>query len=302
MASRRNFLSGMLGLSAGLVGVPSLTRASDNWVSHDAAVDGGADSYFSFGTLNGAPQIWAAHNAGHPYCCRLSPDGRLLRLELRAGDQWPDEARLAIKDERSLVQAMTGVGSHVSQALPMASDIWWAFSFLVEPGPPVSSLGPGYGWLILADIHSDFKASHARAVPIQFELDAGDIFTVQAHGSNLHPDNAPSVIYATPQPFGRGRWHDLVVRLNMDPQATGGQGGADVFLDGERIVAYAGPLGFVGDLPYPQFQIYRGNPSPQTLTHESLAVRYANHEIVTRGSLAARVRRPANRPANGRVE
>jgi hypothetical protein len=289
MSSRRQVLSGLIGLSSGLV-IPSLARGREKWVSHDGAVDGNPDSYFTFGTFNGGPQVWTAHNAGHPYSCQLSGDGSILRLELRAGDQWPDEAKIGRTTERTMVQPVTGLGSHVSQALPQATDVWWAFSFLIEPGVAVSSLGPGYAWLIFADIHSNFNASHAHAVPIQFECDAGDQFTVQAHGTSLHPDNSLSRIYQSSAPIVRGRWHEFVTRLNMDP--SGEHAAVDIFLDGEQVVAFRGPLGFVGDLPYAQFQIYRDNPDPKTRTHETIAVSYTRHELVTSGSLKRRIHRP----------
>ena len=288
MQSRRTTLFGLLGLSSGLVAAPAQAKREEKWVSHDGAVDGNPDSYFTFGTFNGGPQFWTAHNAGHPYACQLSGDGRILRLELRAGDQWPDETATGRTTERTMVQPVTG--SHVSQALPQATDVWWAFSFMIEPGPPVSSLGPGYGWLIFADVHSDFNASHAHAVPIQFECDAGDQFVVQAHGTKLHPDGSVNEIYRETSPIARGRWHEFVTRLNIDP--SGEHAAADVFLDGKQVVAFRGPLGFVGDLPYPQFQIYRDNPEVKTRTHETVAVRYAHHELVTSGSLARRIHRP----------
>jgi hypothetical protein len=290
MPSRRTTLLGLLGLSSSLVADRTLAKRGERWVSHNGAVDGSPDSYFSFGTFNGAPQYWTTHNAGHPYSCQLSGDGEVLRLELHAGDQWPDEAIPGSRVERTMVQPVTGPGSHQSQALPMATDVWWAFSFLIEPGPPVSSLGPGYAWLIFADVHSDFNASHAHAVPIQFECDAGDQFVVQAHGTKLHPDGAVNEIDRQTSPIARGRWHEFVTRLNIDP--SGEHAAADVFLDGEQVVTFRGPLGFEGDLPYPQFQIYRGNPHPQTLTHESVAVRYTRHELVTSGNLVRRIGRP----------
>ncbi|MGH8121498.1 MAG: heparin lyase I family protein [Rudaea sp.] len=265
---------------------------TSEWFSRDGSVDGAPQSDFQFGTLNGRGQAWASHNCGQAHACRVLPDAdpaQTLRLELRSGEQWPDEAKLALHVERTMVEAMAARRSNQPQYLPMSQEIWWSFSFLLEPGPAIQSLGRGYDWLIFADIHSDWASSHARAVPIKFELAPGDIFDVQLHGSVLHPDNSDNIVYRDSAPLRRGTWHDLVLQIVMDPTNAHGDGGANVYLDGERVVTYAGALGFVGDNPYPQLQIYRDNPDIRRLKHETVALRYANHEIVTSGNLLGRV-------------
>jgi len=262
------------------------------WVSRNGLVDGNPQSYFNFGTFDEAPQAWTAHNAGYPYSCELSDDFKKLRLELHAGDQWKDDAVTGVTVERTMVQAMIDIGSNTSRSLPLSTDVWWGFSFLIEPGSPITSLGAGYSWLIFADIHSDYRASHAHAVPIQFELLPDDFFAIEAHGSNLFPNNAPNYVYQSTRPIRRGVWHDVVTRINMDPANRSGFAGADVYLDGRQVLGYSGPIGFFGDLPYPQYQIYRDNPSPYSIPHEALAIRYANHEVVTRTSLKARISKP----------
>jgi len=297
---RRSVLMGLLGLSASLTVRPLNARCANAWIPHEASVDGSPESFFAFGTLDRQPAFWQAHNCGHPYSCQLSGDGRLLRLELRSDDRWPDDLARGSKVERTMVQAVSGKKAAVSRFLPMYQDVWWAFSFLVEPGPPVMGPGPHWdAWLILADIHSDYGASHAHAVPIQFQLDAGDIFNVQLHGTNLFPENTKNEVYRAVRPFERGTWHDLVTRINMDPTPATKAGGADVYLDGEQIVSYRGPVGFPNDKPYAQFQLYRGIPDSQIIVPETSAIRYAHSEIVTSGDLAPRVSRPPRPPAAG---
>lgn len=292
MPTRRRVLAGLQGALLGFASHKLSAENGRSWVSHRGFIDGELDSWFTFGTMDGRPQAWTAHNCGRPYACELNPDGQELRLELHAGDRWQDEIAAGVLDsERTLVQAVSEIGSGTSAILPLLKDIWWGFSFMIEPGPAVSGI-PGWDWLIFADIHSDFRTSHARAVPIQFQLDAGDAFNVQLHGSRLHPDNSKNEIYRAPHAFERGRWHDIVMRLNLDPVNLTGNGGADVYIDGARIVAYMGPLGFFGDQPYPQFQIYRGNRNPRPLAHEPVAIRYANHRIVTTDALTKRINSP----------
>ena len=294
---RRSVLTGLFGLSGSLLVQPVLARYANTWIPRPAAVDGGPESYFAFGTLDGLPAFWEAHNAGRFYSCQVGRNGKVLRLELRAGDQWPDEVARGLANERTLIQAVPGMNASTSQFLPLLQDVWWAFSFLVEPGPPVMGPGPHWdAWLMLADIHSDYGTSHAHAVPIQFQLNAGDIFSVQLHGTQLYPGNAKNEVYRTPQPFERGRWHDLVTRINMDPTNASGAGGADVYLDGAQIVSYRGPVGFLNDRPYAEFELYRNNPDPKTIALETVAVRYAHSEIVTSRSLARRVSRPPRPP------
>lgn len=297
---RRSVLTGLLGLSASLTVRPLNAQCPNGWLPHEASVDGSPDAYFAFGTLDGLPAFWEAHNSGQPYSCQLSRNGRLLRLELRTGDRWPDDLAHGSKVERTMAQAVSSMTGGVSQALPMHQDVWWAFSFLVEPGPPVRGPGPRWdAWLILADIHSDYGASHAHAVPIQFQLDAADIFNVQLHGTNLFPENTKNEVYRAAGPFERGKWHDLVTRINMDPTNASKAGAADVYLDGVQIVAYRGPLGFLNDKPYAQFQLYRGIPDSQIIVRETAAIRYAHSEIVTSGNLLPRVSKPPRSPLSG---
>lgn len=297
--SRRRMLAQLAGLSAGSAAFaqggphrgPFKRRAS--WVPGPSY---GEKSYFNFGLSNGAPQTWVAHNCNQPYACKLSADGGIMRMELRVHDHWEAQRKPTV--ERTMVQAVTAIGSSRSEALPLATDVWRAFSFLVEPGPAISGVGPGYDWLIFADIHSDYAASHATAIPIQFELDLGDVFIIRTHGTNFHmqPTDDGGLAYRAPASIDRGVWHDLVMRVNMDPVNATGRGGADVYLDGRQVLAYAGPLGFENDLPYHQFQIYRPDPGTAMSGNETVAIRFANSESLTSGSLASRTTEPFHFP------
>jgi hypothetical protein len=286
MSSRRTVLTGLMGAAAGLVAPRTAFGGPrrEQWIPHEALNGDDPGAHFYFGAANGRPQGWSAHNAGRPYSCKTSANGKLLRLELHAGDQWQAEIAASPLNERSMVQA----GYSQSDILPLSRDVWWAFSFLVEPGPPVTAPAPGYDWVIFADIHSEYSTTHARSVPIQFELRAGDFVKIQAHG-DFSP-KGQNFIYSSPTPLVRDRWRDVVVRANMAPDNANGHGGADVWIDGKQVCAYAGPLGFARDLPYVQYQIYRNSPNPKTVARESLAIRYANHDVVTRGDLSKRVR------------
>ena len=291
--SRRTLLSAALAAA-----VCRVVGAASRWLARPAATDGAPTSWFRFGTFNDAPQAWTAHNAGAHYSCGIAgaPDAASeVRLELHAGDQWPDDVATSAPVERSLVQAMLDTGSNTSQALPMRQEVWWAFSFLVEPGPPLSSLGASYAWLIFADIHSDYAASFAHAIPIQLELGLDDALMIAVHATTVDPDGRAHYVFHG-EPMTRGAWRDLVLRLCMDPDNTSGRGAADVWLDGRQILAYRGAIGFTGDLPYPQYQIYRGNPAPRLIAHEALAIRYSNHQISTTKSLRERVFRPPKAP------
>lgn len=257
------------------------------WVSHDGVNDRSPSRYFAFGRTNGAPQVWTSHNAGKSYSCATRADGKLLRLELRSGEQWASDVQRRSLVERTMVQAVTEIGSSQSAILPLAADVWWAFSFLLEPGAPVSGLGRGYEWLVFADIHSNYATTHATNIPIQFEILPGDILGIQIHGDQLSPH--PNYVYRSNHALSRGVWHDMVMRIDIDPANASGRGGVTVWLDREMIYRYDGPLGFARDLPYAQYQIYRGNPEPMTLRHETLTICYANHDLRTHESLARRI-------------
>lgn len=267
------------------------TMRRARWVPGQSFVEG---SNLVFGSVNGKPQVWVAHNCNQPHACQLSADGGILRMELRVHDHWEGDVEKKAGVERTMIQAVPNIGSPISAALPLATDIWRAFSFLLEPGPAITATGPGYDWLILADIHSNYAASHATAVPIQFELSPGDYFTVRTHGTVLHmtPPDSGGLVYRSPGSIARGRWHDVVMRVNMDPRNITGRGGADVFLDGQQVLAYTGPLGFDNDLPYHQFQIYRPDPGTAASGNETIAIQFANSESLTWSSLAPRAARP----------
>jgi hypothetical protein len=92
----------------------------------------------------------------------------------------------------------------------------------------------------------------------------------------------PSVRYTGP--LTRNVWHDVVFHLR-----EGGppDGHLDLWLDKQKIINFAGPIGAVGNQAYWKFGIYRGYGPIAT----PFSVAFANMEIGT-SDLTARIGNP----------
>jgi hypothetical protein len=168
---------------------------------------------------------------------------------LRPGDVW--------SEDRSVKERTEIAGETVYAA---GEDITIRYVFRVEPGPENTS-----AWLLIGQLH----ATDEFTAPI---------FAVELIGEHL----AIHLRYKLPgdryedwfafvddEPIVRGKYYTLEAELHTDDDDGGS---VDVWLDGEQIVDYSGPVGY-GYGVYWKQGIYRA-ASP-----EEIAVDYRGLEI-----------------------
>jgi hypothetical protein len=171
----------------------------------------------------------------------------------------------------------------------MYQDLWMSFSFMIESGPPLTGEKDA-DWFVIGGLHANLKSAVTQQ--LQFELRPpaasgdGEHFAIQVHGDNLVVDGLQRrdhvyYAYKSPDALQRGVWHSLVARVHLDEKANG-DGAADIYLDGARVLNYRGSIGFAGDTPYLQLQLYRNNPDNRQ--HETVAVQYKNFRLTTDGT------------------
>jgi hypothetical protein len=301
MLNRRKFMATVGAVAGGVVLSPALGHQRDlsGWASYPEIAP---PVNFMFGEWDGAAQMWQANNCGLARACKVSPSGSILRLQLNALDRWTQDVLQGRTVERTMVGTVAAPNS--GKYLPMMQDVWLAHSVKIEPGLPLSGFGLGSCWLVFSDVHS--LVSGAATIPFQLQFDGGgwnecppDVpgayLSAQLHGTNYFPVDM-NYVYTSPDLKTRSPFtHDMVTHLFMDPENTTGNGCCETWWNGEKVIDYRGPIGFDGDTPYPQLQIYRDNPN--SLPHESLALQFANWQVVTDGDLASRISNPPVWPA-----
>ncbi len=237
-------------LASALVALPATAGVADR-----QTVVIGTQRYYA----QNANQDWSLTVTGAPPC--------LYRFEVRSGDHWIAEAQSQrALVERSELEGPTGTDDIAAFRAP----VWTAYDFRIEPGAASTAR-----WVVLGDWHvqPDPGETAAMTSPWQLVLLPGDTLAFDMRASSEKP-----VIHAAPwrrlwessSPEERGVWHRLVSVSVFDWRAHGA-GTVKVWLDGRKVVEYAGPFGYdTARPPYFKFGIYRAD-APETL-----AVDYAN--------------------------
>jgi hypothetical protein len=255
-------------LAAPLVALP----ASAGLMDRETAPVGGQVYY-----AQNANNDWSLNVKGTPPC--------VYRFEVRSGDHWVAEApsqRTVV--ERSELEGPTGAGDIAA----FDREIWTAYDFMIEPGPPSTSR-----WVVLGDWHvqPDPGDTAGMTSPWQVVLLAGDslAFDMRTSGEKPVVHTAPRRrLWESSAPIERGAWHALVSAADFDWRPKG-TGSVKVWLDGKMIVDYAGPFGYnTVKPPYFKFGVYRAS-APETL-----AVDYAD-VVTSLSALRERILAPAPR-------
>jgi hypothetical protein len=177
---------------------------------------------------------YSVQNANRPWSIQ-NPDPDTLRFEVRPGDVWFQDT---VDKERSEIAGET--------LYAPGDDIAVSYDFRVAPGPENTS-----DWLVMGQLHSidDFSTP---------------IFAVELIGErlaiHLRDGSAEWFAFGDYAPIVRGKYYHVEarIRLNQDER-----GSVDVWLDGEHIVDYSGPIGY-GDSVYWKQGVYRA-ASPETI-------------------------------------
>ena len=211
----------------------------------------------------------AQNNAGKPWS--YARTGRQERFEIRAGDHWKGE-----HSERSEIAVYRFVKTN--------TDVWQAYSLLIEPGP--TSLAP---WCIFGQWHAYKDPWDEYVSPPVAQFLSGDTFKLWTASDpslreTIRNYPRPVIRYQRPH-FERGRWHNFVHRTRF---SAFGQGELQCWIDGQIVIDLKPiPIGYNDMIgPYFKYGVYRppGDPAP-------MAARYANMELGYQ-SLAHRILEP----------
>ncbi|TYL92023.1 hypothetical protein FXB40_26625 [Bradyrhizobium rifense] len=201
-------------------------------------------------TIRGTP--YAVESAGSKWGIRQKSVGAIdiTRFEVRAGDIWSEDRASGENKERSEFDGY-------KRRFEYGSDVWGAYSFLVEPGPEYQS-----DWTAISQMHG----SKIRPFHMHFKLGR---LTIYCESSGPHSGLQTSTIYS--EMLSRNEWHHVVFHLREGVP----NGRFEFWLDGRKAVDFSGMIGAPGNQAYWKFGIYRGYGPIAT----PLAIQFANMEI-----------------------
>lgn len=203
----------------------------------------------------------------------------VFRFHVNSGERWVGDASNPKKKERCELYKK-------SSPLPWNEDVWMAYSMRIEPGAPLI-LAPS-DWCLLGQFHASEDPGEMSTGPVLgFRLERADTITVYTASNLENPiKTEPKYIYRGTGTFARGEWHNIVVRMRFSPtnaQLQWWQNGVELLNISNFGMGYVDEKG-----PYWKFGIYRYSP----VALPTLAVEYANMELVTGKSLLSRVKAP----------
>jgi hypothetical protein len=213
-------------------------------------------------TIRGTP--YEAESSGTDWSIRRTSAGAidLVRFEVRAGDIWSEDRASGENKERSELDGY-------KRRYDYGSNVWGAYSFLIEPGAEYQS-----DWTAISQMHG------SKIRPFHIHFKAGRLIV---YSEALASRSGPQTSIRYNEILSRNEWHHVVFHLREG--ATDGQ--LEIWLDGKKAVDFSGMIGAVGNQAYWKFGIYRGYGPIAT----PLAIEFANMEVGTT-ELASRVATP----------
>ncbi|MFK4722758.1 hypothetical protein ABIE89_003858 [Bradyrhizobium niftali] len=208
--------------------------------------------------IDGNP--YNVQTAGESYSL-TEPDSQTLRFEIHAGDPaWFDGSTI----DRSEVQMNNLI------AVGMPTNI--SYQFMVEPG--ATNTAP---WLVTAELHSnDGDLGVSTSPPFAIEMQGEHMAVVARYGNPATGSVTTRTLWTDPNPIVRGQYYNIQIQTSV---ANNSSGFLDVYINGNQVVNYNGPLGY-GSRTYWEEGLYR-HTSP-----EVMAADFRNLTITT-GSLPA---------------
>jgi hypothetical protein len=224
--------------------------------------------------VENAARDWSLQTFGKRNC--------LFRFELRSGDVWVNDTK---RGDTAIERTEVEGPSDSRNPAEYGKDVWTAYEFKIEPGPPSTAK-----FLVLGDWHAlpDPGDGPHEYSSWELELFPGDKLTFITHTSpnkpmldTLHDHH----LWTMSEPVARDTWHSVVSRTVFDADPNG-HGAIELWFDGQKVVDYTGPVDYRNTHPpYFKFGIYRAD-APETI-----AVQYAD-VAVSKSSLAARIEHP----------
>lgn len=199
---------------------------------------------------------WYSTYATDPYSVTY-PDQSTLRLELRSGDHAPWDA-----------------------TCDLAGLDGWARMFdnasttTVDYGLTISGDAIQAQWILAGEFHNnDGQVGRSTNPPLSIHLEAG-VFSVWAVDQGAtRADDRFMRLFQDDQPIVFGREYDFHIEANFQDSPAGF---VEIFLDGEQIVNYQGPIG-AGVDTYWMPDVYRSASTETTI------VEYRNLHVYNDG-------------------
>jgi len=193
-------------------------------------------------------QVYSVQNDNRPWSL-TAPETDVLRFELRSGDVWyqdpENKERTEIAGETYLA---TGKPGKIS------------YDFMIEPGAANTS-----EWLMIGQLHAiDNFSSPGLAIEL-----IGERLAVHLRYKLPGQDFVDWFAYVGEEDITRGEYHHIEISGDRHIDE---RGLVRVWLDGEQIVDYSGPIGY-GYGSYWKQGIYR------EAADETIAVDYKNLSI-----------------------
>ena len=194
-------------------------------------------------------------NAENPWSFD-SKDNSTLRFEVRKGDQYVSSG---YTDSVGVERAEMGDVARYS----INQDISVEYKFMIEPGAKNTAK-----WMVMGQLHSAMNMSP----PIEIKFNGNDKMKISGNsGSTGNPVYRD--IYSDSQDIVRGHWYTMKMNIKFDPY---GNGSAEIWRDGVKIVDYDGALGYTD-----QTQTYWKEGVYRSTAAETTAVNYKDLVIKT---------------------
>lgn len=217
--------------------------------------------------LNGVWYVTEA-DAAKSYAVQRHANYDQVRFEVRSGDKWASDSVSVNRAELDGFPA----------EYPKSVTLWGAYSFVIEPG------AAGSPDAYIGQLHQTAEAGYTSLdPPLAFHL-VGTTLKVDTRTDNgTPPAGNPSAVTRYSFDPVRGRWYNVVFKINIDPA---GSGALEVWIDGTKVVNLSGiATGYNAAGNYWRIGVYR---NAETVT---FALRFANVEFGTT-DLTARITAP----------
>ena len=194
-------------------------------------------------------------NAENPWSFDFK-DNSTLRFEVRKGDQYVSSG---YTDSAGVERAEMGDVARYS----INQDISVEYKFMIEPGTKNTAK-----WMVMGQLHSAMNMSP----PIEIKFNGNDKMKISGNsGSTGNPVYRD--IYSDSQDIVRGHWYTMKMNIKFDPY---GNGSAEIWRDGVKIVDYDGALGYTD-----QTQTYWKEGVYRSTAAETTAVNFKDLVIKT---------------------
>ncbi|WP_281413543.1 heparin lyase I family protein [Microvirga antarctica] len=193
--------------------------------------------------------------AGEKSWSFTSTDNNTVRFEVRKGDQFTSSYYTDIQGvERAEMSDSARYG--------MRQEISVEYKFMIEPGTKNTAK-----WMVVGQLHSGMGVTP----PVEIKFNGNDKMAISGK-SGSSSNIVYRDLYQDSQDIVRGKWYTMKLNIKLD---ASGNGSADIWRDGVKIVDYNGALGYTDQTQtYWKEGVYRSSASETTaVSFKDLSIR-----------------------------